>query len=298
MSHSYARQLKMTCLECGEELFGGCLHDRGRRRAARSAGNDPQRDITPGPLLVLRPPRTSRGSLADLPPQPGTPPAVCACSGHGRGMESRAGQGVTSGGSGNRLEGAGGTNGSGTTCNQFQNRSMLPAALSDDPEAAMQETAKQQARNAERMKAEHPERYYDALLNAFVGAQAEARKREIVQSYPDLLSKEARTRLNARMAKALEDRKMDSGGALLAESASIGYVGGRIQTRLKSSHPAGTVPKMLVHAIGRSISAHLPYVPRAPHRGNSAFSPPSVSRCYGEIAKLVVQYQLKLNLTH
>ena len=42
------------------------------------------------------------------------------------------------------------------------------------------------------MKAKDPERYYDVLLNAFVGAQAESRKREIVQSYPDLLSKEAR----------------------------------------------------------------------------------------------------------
>jgi hypothetical protein len=79
------------------------------------------------------------------------------------------------------------------------------------------------------MKAQDPKRYYVTLLNAFVSAQDVTRKRQIVDSYPDLLSKEARDALNERMAEALREGNHGAAAAYSQNLILLDMWGGELQ---------------------------------------------------------------------
>jgi CHAT domain-containing protein/tetratricopeptide (TPR) repeat protein len=81
-------------------------------------------------------------------------------------------------------------------------RQVLPAALSDDPQAAMHELAEKQARELERLKIEDPEQYLQVMLNAWLDAQDLAQKRQILEEAPELLSEQAEELLTDLLEKA------------------------------------------------------------------------------------------------
>ena len=146
MSHSYARQLKMTCLECGKsfsadvymivdvaerpDLLEMIRNESLHRVPCSYCGHRGPVDV---PLLIFR---------------PNQEPHLLFALAAGMGVEwnqeqaqELVGRLRKSLGRGWRDEWVRKNN-----LQSIQNRSMLPAALSDDSQAAMQEKAKQQAR--------------------------------------------------------------------------------------------------------------------------------------------------------
>jgi hypothetical protein len=212
MSHSYARRLKMACLECGrdfsadvyiivdtaerpdllEKIRSGTLHEIPCSHCGH-------RGPVEVPLLVFRPDHKLHLVFAFA--------AGMDAEWNQQQAKELIGQLRKSLGRAWRDEWVR------EGLQAVQDPSNLPAALSDDPQTAIREAAQEQERKAARMKREDPERYYLTLFNAFVSAQDISRKRAIVQRYPDLLCDEAQDILQARMAKAVEDRNTTAAAA-------------------------------------------------------------------------------------
>ncbi|ACL23623.1 hypothetical protein [Chloroflexus aggregans] len=83
-------------------------------------------------------------------------------------------------------------------------RALLPAALSDDPEAALRELMEKQQTELERLRREDPQRFLQMMIVTLLQTQDVAQKRTIVENTPELLTDQADTLLE-QIAKAQEN---------------------------------------------------------------------------------------------
>lgn len=203
MSHSFAQQLEIDCLECGMNFLADVymIVDVVERP-------DLLEMMRNGTLHQVSCPQCGHLILLEVPflmfhPDEVPHMVVIRAAGTGREWNKQQGLGFVrrlkeSAGVGWRDEWFNGGLGS------MRDQAMLAAWLSGESETAMQKLPEQQALEAARMKTEDPERYYQNLFYALVNAQDIDWKREIMENNPDLLSDEAQKVLQAQMATKVE----------------------------------------------------------------------------------------------
>ena len=89
-------------------------------------------------------------------------------------------------------------------------RQVLPAMLSDDPEAALQEMAERQAEEIERLRKDDPEQYLQRILLTFLQAPNLEQKRQVLEQAPELLDENTDQILEMMIQAAQEQGNKDA----------------------------------------------------------------------------------------